>query len=119
MSQKINISEPSSARGDPLTADEQMQTVGDLLKSGDLVVMVVENEKGETTVGVNAMYEDPAAFGVLVADMISYIIGAYATAGYSHKAVRETLLAALGDELDFPTYTPNVIHEARRDRPKG
>ena len=107
------------SRGTPLSRDEQMQAAGELLKAGDLIFMAVESEEGEISIGINAMYEDPGNFGILMADLVTHIIGSYARAGYSHKAAREVILAALGEELDFPTYTPNVIYEARRDRPKS
>lgn len=104
---------------EPLTRDEQMQTVGELLKDGDLVILVVDRGDGGVSAAVNTLYDDPSAFGIVLADLVTHLVGAYSVAGYSHKAVREAILAALGEELDFPSTVPQVIKEAGDDLPRA
>ena len=103
----------------PLSRDEQMQVAGDLMKDGDLMILVVDKGDGSMSAAVNTLYDDPSAFGIVLADLVTHLVGAYSVAGYSHKAVREAILAALGEELDFPSTVPQVIKEAGDDLPRA
>tara|TARA_Y100000310_G_scaffold94625_1_gene92374 strand:+ start:972 stop:1304 length:333 start_codon:yes stop_codon:yes gene_type:complete len=108
-----------NSKDEPLTKDEQMQAAGDLLKSGELLFMAVARDNGEVAVGVNALYESPTQFGLVLADMVSHIVKVYAKANYAPQATRSAILSALGEELDFPSGVPSCIEEAERVIPQA
>ena len=50
------------------------------------------------------VWEDPAAWGILLADLVTHLSEAYALEkGVEPKVARERILHALQMELDFPT----------------
>jgi len=103
----------------PLTLDEQMKIVRDLLTGGDLLFLAVDREDGQVVVVVNPLFTNPCEFGIVLADMVEHVANAYATAGFDPVRVRQSILGTLGDELDFPTGTPSSVKEARDAIPQG
>jgi len=100
-------------KGEPMSKDEQMQALGDLVKSGDLLFAAAACTNGEAVAVVNALYEHPGSIGVVLADMVGHIVGAYVEAGYDPMKAKAAVLEALGEELDFPTCTPTSIEEMK------
>jgi|ETNvirenome_6_85_1030632.scaffolds.fasta_scaffold00900_22 hypothetical protein len=84
-----------------------------------LLFLAVEEPDGRVLVAVQPSYDDPAGFGLLVADLVGHVANAYASRGFDPVRVRASLLETLGKELDFPTDTPMAIKVARGVIPQG
>ncbi len=89
-----------------------MKLIRELLEDGDFLFLAVGQPDGRVVVAVNPAYTDPGEFGVLLADMVRHLTNAYIKEGYDPRSVRNSILSALGAELDWPTDTPRAIQEA-------
>jgi hypothetical protein len=104
----------------PPDIDEQLTMLKDVLgEDSQLLLVASEAEDGKTIVIVRTLYGDPRHFGVLIADLVTHVANAYVEEGFDPISVRNSLLQALGDELDFPTDSPQAIKKAARAIPEA
>jgi hypothetical protein len=102
----------------PLTS-EQIEAVSAAIQEDDELVLLVTRDGDCATSLVRPVYGHPAAFGVLIADLIEHVADAYVHAGFDPSAVRAELLNSLGESLEFPMSRPVAVQKAMEDVPRG
>ena len=102
----------------PLTS-EQTEALNRVIEEGDELVLVVVRSGETATALVRPAYGHPAAFGVLLADLLEQVADAYVHAGFDPSAVRAELLNSLGQSLEFPMAHPVAVQKAMEDVPRG
>ena len=98
---------------------QHRKVVQDLLVDGELLLLSVIQEDKEVVGVVNPLFGDPGTFGIVLADMVTHVVAAYAEASLDPIRVRQSILAALGAELDFPTNTTTSVQKACNDIPQA
>ena len=71
---------------------------------GTPVMIVLRREEGGLLIAMDtSAFEDPAAWGVVIADLVQHVANAYAQDGLHGGAVQESIRTVVLKELDAPT----------------
>jgi len=102
----------------PIDSEQRALITEALDSSEELLLLAAASEDGVAVI-VRPIYPHPAAFGLLLADLVEHVANAYTREGFDPTSVRNEILNALGGALDFPTGCPVSIQTSMEDVPHG
>lgn len=79
---------------------DQMRTILVVKKDGDGPGLIVALD--------NTAFELPAAWGIVIADLVQHVANAYQQDGYAGRAVLDEVRAIVRAELERPTDKPEA-----------
>jgi hypothetical protein len=88
--------------------NEQVVLALNLLEGGDMLLMAVARDK-EIAVAICPSYDDPRAFGIILADMVEHIVSAYEEKDFDPQEVRDAVMDVLLTELAEPRRESKLV----------
>ena len=100
--------------------DEQVTLLQQFSDDGaELVLVAVRLEDDSIRTALRPVYAHPAGFGVMLAELVDHASNAYVKVGFDPTAVKNEILNALGESLEFPAARPVALQIASEEVPRG
>ena len=86
-----------------------------MLNQKDMILGVFEMEQGLMTVVDSTAYENPAMWGIVLADCVQHIVNAYVAQGIAPMECKAAILELFEAEIARPTSKAKTVVESAGD----